>query len=98
MQIWTLAACALLLPSGAAAQSTTADAPPAWQTGIRTEDGTCGKGTPQGWVCTPTWGACCSKDGLCGRSSAFCGDGWYVPNTPSDFPILPKRTPASKPN
>ena len=62
----------------AIAQTTTADAPPPWTTGLVTEDGTCGKQTPN-WVCSPSWGACCSKDGLCGRSSAFCGEGWYDP-------------------
>ncbi|KAL0943095.1 uncharacterized protein CTRU02_200981 [Colletotrichum truncatum] len=63
-----------LFLSGVLAQSSTVDAVPPWQTGILSEDGTCGSGTP-GWVCTPAWGACCSKDGLCGYSSAFCGDG-----------------------
>ncbi len=59
----------------ALAQTTTGGAIPPWQTGIITEDGSCGRDTP-GWVCTPTWGACCSKDGQCGRSKAFCGEGW----------------------
>lgn len=59
----------------ASAQTTTAAVPP-WQTGVITEDGTCGGST--GWVCDPSWGACCSKDGRCGRSEAFCGDGWQV--------------------
>ncbi|KAF7532454.1 hypothetical protein G7054_g7955 [Neopestalotiopsis clavispora] len=62
-----------LLPLLAAAQTTTTAALPPWSTGVVTEDGTCGGTT--GWVCSPTWGACCSKDGVCGRSTAFCGDG-----------------------
>ncbi|KAM7195911.1 hypothetical protein V8F20_007276 [Naviculisporaceae sp. PSN 640] len=64
----------LFVPAGVLAQATTTAAIPPWQTGIITEDGTCGRGTP-GWVCTPTWGACCSKDSRCGRSVAFCGEG-----------------------
>lgn len=64
------------LSSYSLAQTTTADAPPPWQTGVITEDGTCGSGSPDAWVCTPTWGACCSKDGICGRSKAYCGEGW----------------------
>lgn len=69
-------ACTILwlLPALAIAQSTTTDAPPAWETGVETEDGTCG--VDAGVVCTPTWGACCGKDNLCGRSSTFCGTGW----------------------
>ncbi|KAI0123329.1 hypothetical protein BJ170DRAFT_713483 [Xylariales sp. AK1849] len=62
-----------LLPALVASQTTTTSSPPAWSTGVETEDGTCGGTT--GFVCTPTWGACCSKDGLCGRSTAFCGEG-----------------------
>ena len=66
-------------PAGVLAQGTTTSvAPPPWQTGIVTEDGTCGSDTPEKWVCSPIWGACCSKDGLCGRSTAFCGEGWYA--------------------
>jgi hypothetical protein len=65
-----------LLVSGTAAQSATSAAVPPWQTGVITEDGTCGTGSPDGWVCTPTWGACCSKDGLCGFTEDYCGDGW----------------------
>jgi hypothetical protein len=68
-----------LLASGALAQSSTTAGVPAWQTGVVTEDGTCGSATP-GWVCSPSWGACCGKDGECGRSTAFCGEGWYVYN------------------
>ncbi|KAL1837393.1 hypothetical protein VTJ49DRAFT_3933 [Mycothermus thermophilus] len=49
--------------------------PPAWLTGAITEDGTCGPNTPNNWVCTPTWGACCGPDGRCGRKDAFCGEG-----------------------
>ncbi|PNH59395.1 hypothetical protein VD0002_g8165 [Verticillium dahliae] len=63
-----------LLPVLATCQSTTSPALPPWQTGVITEDGSCGG--IDNWVCTPTWGACCSKDGMCGRSKAFCGDGW----------------------
>ena len=63
-----------LLFSGIAASQWTGDPPP-WQTGETTEDGTCGPSTPGNWVCTPTWGACCGADGLCGRKEA-CGDGW----------------------
>ncbi|KAK0736578.1 hypothetical protein B0T21DRAFT_367207 [Apiosordaria backusii] len=48
--------------------------PPAWQTGVLTEDGSCGPDTPDNWVCTPTWGACCGADGRCGFREA-CGDG-----------------------
>ncbi|QPC78128.1 hypothetical protein HYE68_008880 [Fusarium pseudograminearum] len=61
-----------LLPALAAAQSATVTLSP-WQTGEVTPDGTCGGST--GFVCSPVWGACCSKDGKCGRSSKFCGDG-----------------------
>ncbi|KAJ3547832.1 hypothetical protein NM208_g1312 [Fusarium decemcellulare] len=65
-----------LLPALAVSQktstSTTATLLP-WQTGEVTPDGTCGGTT--GFVCSPIWGACCSKDGKCGRSNAFCGDG-----------------------
>ncbi|KPM40558.1 hypothetical protein AK830_g5977 [Neonectria ditissima] len=64
-----------LLPAFVASQnptSTTATLSP-WQTGEVTPDGTCGGTT--GFVCSPVWGACCSKDGMCGRSSAFCGEG-----------------------
>ncbi|KAM0369850.1 hypothetical protein ACHAPY_010874 [Fusarium culmorum] len=61
-----------LLPALAAAQSATVTLSP-WQTGEVTPDGTCGGST--GFVCSPVWGACCSKDGQCGRSSKFCGDG-----------------------
>ncbi|KAF5669573.1 keratin-associated 5-4 [Fusarium circinatum] len=60
-----------LLPGFFAAQSSTATLSP-WQTGEVTPDGTCGEGT--GFVCSPTWGACCSKDGICGRSSKYCGE------------------------
>ena len=63
--------------SGAVAQSTTPDAVPPWDTGVNTQDGTCGAGTP-GWVCNPIWGECCGKDGKCGQSSAYCGAGWRV--------------------
>ncbi|ETS74682.1 hypothetical protein PFICI_13166 [Pestalotiopsis fici W106-1] len=62
-----------LVPALVASQSTTTSSLPAWATGVETEDGTCGGTT--GWVCTPTWGACCSKDGICGRSDAYCGEG-----------------------
>ncbi|KAK4033361.1 lectin-B [Parachaetomium inaequale] len=92
MKSSTLTACALLL-AGAAAQSTTDDVPPAWQTGVRTEDGTCGKGNPQGWVCTPTWGACCSKDGVCGRSNAFCSDGCQLGYGNCNAPTAPPPGP-----
>ncbi|TVY68383.1 Lectin-B [Fusarium oxysporum f. sp. cubense] len=61
-----------LLPALVAAQSSTVTLSP-WQTGEVTPDGTCGKGT--GFVCSPTWGACCSGDGICGRSSKYCGEG-----------------------
>ncbi|KAF5664347.1 keratin-associated 5-4 [Fusarium heterosporum] len=60
------------LPAIVAAQSPTVTLSP-WQTGMVTEDGTCGGST--GFVCSPIWGACCSKDGQCGRSSKFCGEG-----------------------
>ncbi|KAK6857967.1 hypothetical protein PG995_005666 [Apiospora arundinis] len=62
-----------LLPSLVLSQTPTSNAPPAWETGVETIDGTCGGTT--GFVCTPTWGSCCSKDGMCGRSSKFCGEG-----------------------
>ncbi|KAK4135981.1 carbohydrate-binding module family 18 protein, partial [Trichocladium antarcticum] len=62
-----------LLPGIVVSQIT--GTPPAWETGEITEDGTCGPNTPANWVCTPTWGACCSADGLCGRKDLFCGDG-----------------------
>ncbi|KAH7304502.1 hypothetical protein BKA65DRAFT_416224 [Rhexocercosporidium sp. MPI-PUGE-AT-0058] len=62
-----------LLPITAICQSQTTVAPAPWQTGVVTLDGTCaGK---EGFVCSPSWGACCSADGLCGRSSKFCGTG-----------------------
>ncbi|KAF5244119.1 hypothetical protein FANTH_7874 [Fusarium anthophilum] len=61
-----------LLLAFVAAQSSTVSLSP-WQTGKVTPDGTCGEGT--GFVCSPTWGACCSKDGICGRSSKYCGEG-----------------------
>jgi hypothetical protein len=64
----------LLFP-GIVVSQTTGTVPP-WQTGEITEDGTCGPNTPLNWVCTPTWGACCGADGLCGRKDASCGDGW----------------------
>lgn len=38
-----------LLVSGTAAQSVTSATVPPWQTGIITEDGTCGTGSPDGW-------------------------------------------------
>ncbi|KAJ1326026.1 Chitin recognition protein [Microdochium nivale] len=60
------------LISAVAAQTATSGLPP-WQTGVVTEDGTCGAAND--WVCSPVWGACCSKDGKCGRSTAFCGTG-----------------------
>ncbi|KAI6754647.1 hypothetical protein HG530_012399 [Fusarium avenaceum] len=62
-----------LLPALVAAQSATTATLSPWQTGEVTPDGTCGGDT--GFVCSPVWGACCSKDGVCGRSSKFCGDG-----------------------
>ncbi|KAH7233139.1 hypothetical protein BKA59DRAFT_407440 [Fusarium tricinctum] len=62
-----------LLPAIVAAQSATTATLSPWQTGEVTPDGTCGGDT--GFVCSPVWGACCSKDGVCGRSSKFCGDG-----------------------
>ncbi|ESZ99231.1 keratin-associated protein 5-4 [Sclerotinia borealis F-4128] len=62
-----------LLPSQAASQSTQTEVLPPWQTGEVTPDGTCAGA--DAFVCSPTWGACCSEDGLCGRSNAFCGDG-----------------------
>jgi hypothetical protein len=64
-----------LLPSLALCQSSTSSALPAWATGVETEDGTCGA-SAGGWVCTPTWGACCSADDICGRSKVACGEGW----------------------
>ncbi|KAH7202712.1 uncharacterized protein BKA55DRAFT_725047 [Fusarium redolens] len=67
-----VAALFWLLPAFVVAQSPTQTLSP-WQTGMVTEDGTCGGET--GFVCSPLWGACCSKDGQCGRSSKFCGDG-----------------------
>lgn len=70
-----VAALFWLLPAFVAAQSPTQTLSP-WQTGMVTEDGTCGGDT--GFVCSPLWGACCSKDGQCGRSSKFCGEGWSV--------------------
>ncbi|KAL3427747.1 hypothetical protein PVAG01_01256 [Phlyctema vagabunda] len=42
-------------------------------TGVETPDGSCG--VDAGFTCTPTWGSCCGKDNLCGRSSAYCGTG-----------------------
>ncbi|KAI6750793.1 hypothetical protein HG530_014243 [Fusarium avenaceum] len=61
-----------LFPALAAAQSSTVTLSP-WQTGEVTPDGTCGGST--GFVCSPVWGACCSGDGMCGRSSKYCGKG-----------------------
>ncbi|KAM0344841.1 hypothetical protein ACHAPU_007223 [Fusarium lateritium] len=78
-----------LLVSGTIAQSSTVVALPPWQTGIVTEDGTCGSATP-GWVCSPSWGACCSKDGECGRSTAFCGDGCQAGYGNCNAPATPK--------
>ncbi|KAK4664194.1 uncharacterized protein QC763_0083450 [Podospora pseudopauciseta] len=49
--------------------------PPAWQTGVLTDDGSCGPNSLEDYVCTPTWGACCGADGRCGFKDA-CGDGW----------------------
>ncbi|KAK4675335.1 hypothetical protein QC764_0076980 [Podospora pseudoanserina] len=37
--------------------------PPAWQTGVLTDDGSCGPNSLEDYVCTPTWGACCGADG-----------------------------------
>ncbi|KAI0017339.1 hypothetical protein F4780DRAFT_612143 [Xylariomycetidae sp. FL0641] len=68
----TQAVLALFLTAVAAQTATTATLPP-WITGVVTEDGTCGGAN--GWACTPTWGACCSGDGVCGRSNDYCGDG-----------------------
>ncbi|KAI1854020.1 hypothetical protein JX265_003656 [Neoarthrinium moseri] len=82
-----------LLPALAASQTTTTSSLPAWATGVETEDGTCGGTT--GWVCTPTWGACCSKDGLCGRSAAFCGEGCQPLAGNCNAPPAPKPGPGS---
>ncbi|KXH60609.1 hypothetical protein CNYM01_00086 [Colletotrichum nymphaeae SA-01] len=82
-----------LLPAFVTSQSvtaTTATLSP-WQTGEVTPDGTCGGAT--GFVCSPVWGACCSKDGKCGRSAAFCGDGCQPAagncNAPAPAPAPP---------
>ncbi|KAK1532870.1 uncharacterized protein CCOS01_04853 [Colletotrichum costaricense] len=82
-----------LLPAFVTSQSvtaTTATLSP-WQTGEVTPDGTCGGTT--GFVCSPVWGACCSKDGKCGRSAAFCGDGCQPAagncNAPAPAPAPP---------
>ncbi|KAH7117300.1 hypothetical protein EDB81DRAFT_952826 [Dactylonectria macrodidyma] len=83
-----------LFVSGVIAQSATGDAIPPWQTGIITEDGTCGSATP-GWVCSPSWGACCSKDGQCGRSTAFCGAGCQVGYGNCNAPAPPAPGPGS---
>ncbi|EPE30838.1 Plant lectins/antimicrobial peptide [Glarea lozoyensis ATCC 20868] len=62
-----------LLPKLSLCQTTTTAALSPWQTGVVTIDGTCGG--VENFVCSPTWGACCSKDGICGRSSKFCDVG-----------------------
>ncbi|KAM9874215.1 hypothetical protein VDGL01_11718 [Verticillium dahliae] len=80
-----------LLPVLATCQSTTSPALPPWQTGVITEDGSCGG--IDNWVCTPTWGACCSKDGMCGRSKAFCGDGCQPTFGNCDAPPPPPVKP-----
>jgi hypothetical protein len=67
-----------LLFTGVAVVAQTTGGPPAWEAGSITQDGTCGPNTPDNWVCTPKWGACCGPDGVCGRREAFCGTGWYV--------------------
>ncbi|KAF5024579.1 hypothetical protein F66182_3342 [Fusarium sp. NRRL 66182] len=84
----TLTALALLV-SGTVAQSSATVVVAPWQTGVITEDGTCGSTTP-GWVCSPAWGACCGKDGECGRSSAFCGEGCQVGYGNCNAPSTPK--------
>ena len=80
----------LLLSRAIAVVAQTTATPPAWQTGAITEDGTCGSTSPNNWVCTPTWGACCGADGLCGRGEASCGTGWYVLATRP--PLKPTRS------
>ncbi|KAG7118324.1 ATP-dependent RNA helicase eIF4A like protein [Verticillium longisporum] len=60
-----------LLPVLATCQSTTSPALPPWQTGVITEDGSCGGIDNWG----STFGDCCSSGGFCGASTDHCGTG-----------------------
>ncbi|EEY17148.1 keratin-associated protein 5-4 [Verticillium alfalfae VaMs.102] len=68
-----------LLPVLTTCQSTTSPALPPWQTGVITEDGSCGG--------VDSW------DGMCGRSKAFCGDGCQPTFGNCDAPPPPPVTP-----
>ncbi|KAL2062458.1 hypothetical protein VTL71DRAFT_6724 [Oculimacula yallundae] len=75
-----------IFPITALCQSQTSVAPAPWQTGVVTEDGTCGGA--DGFVCSPSWGACCSADGRCGRSVKFCGTGCQTPFGNCNAPVV----------